>query len=153
MKEEDIPAPLLVNTDQTQVIYAPGSKLTWAKTGSWQITVIGEDEKCAFTLVVFILNSGELLPFQAIYQGYSTRSCPSKSAPDYQAAKVAGFCFEYSKTKTYWSTQETMHFFVEEILVPYLLEQKANWGCQRARSQFDRLMCGPSTGAKISEIG
>jgi hypothetical protein len=63
MKEEDIPAPLLVNTDQTQVVYAPGSKLTWAKTGSLQVTVIGEDEKCAFTFVVSVSNSGELLPF------------------------------------------------------------------------------------------
>jgi hypothetical protein len=31
MKEEDIPAELFVNSDQTQVIYAQGSKLTWTK--------------------------------------------------------------------------------------------------------------------------
>ena len=82
IKEEDIPAPLLVNSDQTQVVYAPGSKLTWAKTGSRQVTVIGEGEKQAFMVLVSISNSGELLLFQVIYQGYSSRSCPTKSAPN-----------------------------------------------------------------------
>jgi hypothetical protein len=69
IKEEDIPAELFINSDQTQVIYAQGSKLTWTKTGSRQVTVIGEDEKRVFTVVVSVSNSGELLPFQAIYQG------------------------------------------------------------------------------------
>jgi hypothetical protein len=45
MKEEDIPAELFVNSNQTQVIYAQGYKLTWTKTGSRQVTVVGEDEK------------------------------------------------------------------------------------------------------------
>lgn len=136
IKEEDIPAPLLVNTDQTQVVYAPGSKLTWAKTGSRQVTVIGEDEKRAFTVLVSVSNSGELLPFQAIYQGYSSRSCPTESAPDYDAANAAGFRFEYSKTKTYWSTHETMHSFVEEILVPYLSAQKVKLGLPESQKSI-----------------
>jgi hypothetical protein len=68
------------------------------------VTVIGEDEKRAFTVVVSVSNSGEILPFQAIYQGYSAKTCPSKSAKDYDAADAAGFHFEYSKSKMYWST-------------------------------------------------
>ncbi|KIM89788.1 hypothetical protein PILCRDRAFT_94971 [Piloderma croceum F 1598] len=111
IKEEDIPPELYVNLDQTQVVYAQGSKLTWAKTGSRQVTVIGEDEKRAFTVLVSVSNSGELLPFQAIYQGYSTKTCPAASAKDYDAATEAGFRFEFSKSKTYWSTQETMCTF------------------------------------------
>jgi hypothetical protein len=103
IKEEDIPSDILVNMDQTQIIYMQGSKLTWAKTGSHQVTVISEDEKRTFTVVVSVLNSRELLLFQVIYQGQSAKSCPSESAPDYNAAKAAGFQFEYSKTKTYWS--------------------------------------------------
>jgi hypothetical protein len=136
IKEEDIPPQLLVNTDQTQVVYAQGSKLTWARTGSHQVTVIGKDEKCAFTVVVSVLNSGELLPFQAIYQGYSSRSCPSESAPDYDVATAAGFRFEFSKTKTYWSTHKTMHSFVEKILVPYLSEQKAKLGLPESQKSI-----------------
>lgn len=95
-------AELFVNSDQTQVVYAQGSKLTWTKMGSRQVTVIGEEEKRAFTVVVSISNSGELLPFQAIYQGQTAKTCPSPSAKDYDAAKEAGFRFESSKTKTYF---------------------------------------------------
>jgi hypothetical protein len=62
IKEEDIPSQLLVNMDQTQIVYAQGSKLTWVKAGGRQVTIIGEDEKCAFTVVVSVLNSRELLP-------------------------------------------------------------------------------------------
>lgn len=69
IKEEDIPAALYVNTDQTQAVYAQGSNLTWAQTGSVQVSVVGEDEKRAFTAVVSVSNSGVLLPFQAIYMG------------------------------------------------------------------------------------
>jgi hypothetical protein len=113
-----------VNSDQTQVVYTQGSKLTWTKTGSRQVTVIGEDGKRAFTVVVSVSNSGELLPFQAIYQGYSAKTCPSASAKDYDAAKAAGFCFEFSKTKTYRSTHETMHTLVDKIFAPYFAAQK-----------------------------
>jgi hypothetical protein len=45
MKEEDIAAELFVKSDQTQVVYAQGSKLTWTKSESQQVTVVGEDEK------------------------------------------------------------------------------------------------------------
>lgn len=126
IKEEDIPPELYFNTDQTQVVYAQGSKLTWTQKGSHQVTVVGEDEKWAFTVVVSVSNSGRLLPFQAIHQGYSSKSCPASSAPDYNNVKAAGFHFEYSKINTYWSTQETMQSLVDKIIVPYLSEQKTN---------------------------
>ena len=51
MKEEDIPVTLYVNTDQMQAVYAQGSNLTWTQTGSAQVSAVGEDEKCAFTLL------------------------------------------------------------------------------------------------------
>jgi hypothetical protein len=38
------------------------------------------------------------------------------------------FHFEYSKSKTYWSTQETMHLLVDNIITPYFARQKAKLG-------------------------
>jgi hypothetical protein len=128
IKEEDIPAALYVNTDQTQAVYAQGSNLTWAQTGSVQVSVVGEDEKRAFTAVVSVSNSGVLLPFQAIYMGKSNRSCPDKSAKHYDASQAANFRFEYSDTGTYWSTQKTMRDLVDNIIAPYFSEQKAKLG-------------------------
>ena len=53
-----------------------GFNLTWTQTGSAQVSVVGEDEKWAFTAVVSVSNSGILLLFQFIYMGKSAQSCP-----------------------------------------------------------------------------
>ena len=54
IKEEDIPASLFVNSDQTQVVYAPGDQLTWAETGAKQVPILGGEEKRAFTVLVSV---------------------------------------------------------------------------------------------------
>ena len=91
IKRFDIPIALYINTSQTQVIYAQGSNLTWMETGLLQVSTVGENEKWAFTVVVSVSNSGDLLPFQAIYVGKSKRSCPDKSAKHYKDTQAAGF--------------------------------------------------------------
>ena len=67
IKEEDIHAFLWVNLDQTQCMYVPGDKMTWAKTGSKQVPLIGGKEECAFTVMASIASDGTVLPMQAIY--------------------------------------------------------------------------------------
>jgi hypothetical protein len=89
-----------------------------------QVSIVGEEEKCAFTVMTLVSNSGVLLSFQAVYMGKSTRSCPNESANSYNEAERAGFCFEFSGTETYWSNAKTMRSFVNNILVPYFAEQK-----------------------------
>lgn len=128
VKEEDIPAMLLVNSDQTQAIFAPGDKITYAATGSKQVQVHGEDEKRAFTVLVSIASDGTVLPMQAIYSGKTHRSCPSPNSPHYQDLLEAGFLIEESGTKTYWSNQKTMESFVDRILAPYFEKVKAELG-------------------------
>ena len=140
IKEYDIPAELYANSDQTQRLYAPGDKLTYAETGAKQVSVIGGDEKRAFTVMVTITSAGLLLPFQAIYQGKTDRSCPSTEAPYHKEAVAAGFWFEHSKTKTYWSNQRTMQLFVSNILAPYFDNMKRKLGLppqQRSLWQID----------------
>jgi len=66
IKELDVPPELYVNSDQTQVTYSQGSGMTYAATGVKQVSVIGEDEKRAFTVMTSVSNSGVLLPFQAV---------------------------------------------------------------------------------------
>ncbi|KAG2097737.1 uncharacterized protein F5147DRAFT_747440 [Suillus discolor] len=76
IKEKDILSVHYINSDQTQVMYV--------KTEAKQISTVGNDEKCAFTIMVFISNDGTLLPLQAIYQGYSKGFCLSQSALNYE---------------------------------------------------------------------
>ncbi|KAG2130397.1 hypothetical protein DEU56DRAFT_705261, partial [Suillus clintonianus] len=94
--------------DQTQVVYAQGSNLTWAKTGAKQVSAIGNDEKRTFTVVISVANDGTMLPLQAIYQGHSKMSCPNPLAANYENCIKENFHFEFSNTKNYWSTQATM---------------------------------------------
>jgi hypothetical protein len=78
--------------------------------------------------MVSVANDGTVLPFQAIYQGYSPKSCPTKEAPMHAKCINAGFRFEFSNTSTYWSNLQMMKNFVTEILAPYFADAKAAAG-------------------------
>ncbi|KAI0753046.1 hypothetical protein C8Q80DRAFT_1050465, partial [Daedaleopsis nitida] len=67
--EYQIPAALRVNIDQTNIHLQSPSHVTYEKIGSKQVPLLGMEEKRAFTVVVGVSASGELLPFQAIRQG------------------------------------------------------------------------------------
>ncbi len=120
-----IPASLHANSDQTQVVYAPGNQMTWTPMGEKQVAVVGNEEKRAFTLLVSVVANGTVLPLQAIYQGKTNRSLPNENSPEYQlAASEGNIKFEFSGTSTYWSNQITMRKFVDEILAPYFEKVK-----------------------------
>lgn len=125
IKEEDIPPELWVNSDQTQAIYAPGDKMTWAETGSKQVAVIGTEEKRAITILVSVASDGTVPPMQAIYSGKTDRSRPSKNAPKFKDLADAGFLLQESGTATYWSNIQTMKDFANRILAPYFNKKKA----------------------------
>ncbi|KAG2355843.1 hypothetical protein BDR07DRAFT_1302030, partial [Suillus spraguei] len=140
IKDEDIPTELYVNSDQIQVIYVQGSNLTWAKTGSKQVSTVGNDEKCAFTIMVSIANNSTVLQLQAIYQGHSKFSCPSANSHYYNECINTGFLFEYSDMTTYWSTQETMCSLVDKLIAKYFDQKKEELGLplmQKAVWQID----------------
>ncbi|OBZ66407.1 hypothetical protein A0H81_13643 [Grifola frondosa] len=125
IRDEDILDCFIVNSDQTQCLYSAGNKLTYEKTGSKQVSVVGADEKRAVTIMVGVSMSGEVLPFQTIYQGADeTKSLPRPTSPGYAEAQQLGFRFEVSRTKTYWSTFRTMCSYVENILIPYFEKHK-----------------------------
>jgi hypothetical protein len=115
-----------VNFDQTQVVYVPGNRLTWAKSGSKQVGMVGMDEKRAFTLVVAVAANGTLLPFQAVFLGKTSTSLPSaRDSQNYTDAIQASFKFECSGNGTYWSNQRTMCAYINDIIAPYFDKKKA----------------------------
>jgi hypothetical protein len=124
-RDQVIPGPgFRVNVDQTNITQQPGSCCTYETIGSKQVTVTGKEEKRAFTAVMAISDSGQVLPIQVILQGKSPRSLPSATSPYYQEAMDIGIKFEYSNTNTYWLTFELMCKWVTDILVPYFEQQK-----------------------------
>jgi hypothetical protein len=141
IKEYDIPAELYANSDQTQRLYAAGNQLTYTEIGSRQVSVIGGDEKWAFTVLVTVMSAGLLLPFQAIYVGKSNHSCPRPNPTNHHKdAIAAGFRFEFSGMDIYWSNQHTMRDFVDHMLAPYFERMKVELGQppqQRSLWQID----------------
>ncbi|EJD40365.1 hypothetical protein AURDEDRAFT_22701, partial [Auricularia subglabra TFB-10046 SS5] len=134
-------AAFCVNTDQTQSIFAYGTAMTWSATGEKQVGVVGQEEKRAFTLNVGVSMDGVLLPFQAIYSGKSVRSLPRSDAPGRERAQELGFLFEYSNMDTYWSTQETMRSYVDNILAPYFERRRIELGCPETQEYIWELDC------------
>ena len=136
IKEEDIPIEIYINSDQTQVVYSPGNRMTWAPSGSKQVQLVGVDEKRAFTLLVSVSASGNVLPFQAIYAGKSPLSCPRDDARHIEDVQKAGFHLVPSGTTTYWSNLETMKDFVTYILAPYFTDMKAKLGLPKSQKSL-----------------
>ncbi|KZS86487.1 hypothetical protein SISNIDRAFT_397861, partial [Sistotremastrum niveocremeum HHB9708] len=141
VREEEIPdGAFIVNIDQTQVVYAMGPEGTWNQRGVKQVSVSGKDEKRAFTLVVGVSASGDVLPFQVIFAGKTDASCPSSDAPFYDKAMEYGFQIIPSGIPSnYWSNQETMRLLIIDIIVPYFTRQRQRIGDldQRCILQLD----------------
>ena len=93
------------------------------------MTTHGQDKKCAFTLVVGVSASGDLLPFQSVWAGKTHASLPSSTEAPYVEAIQLNFEFMFSKKQgNYWATEETMQSYVRNILMPYFNQQSHDLG-------------------------
>jgi hypothetical protein len=129
IKEHRIPAELIINADQTGVIYLPGSRMTYAPRGSKQVGLIGNEEKRAFTALLAVSAAGDELPPQCVYEGKTEQSTPSASAANRRDCDDTGFSFVFSgKTGNHWSNQHTMRQWINEVLVPYLKSLRQQLG-------------------------
>ncbi|KAJ6468789.1 hypothetical protein C8R45DRAFT_837619, partial [Mycena sanguinolenta] len=112
IKEHRIPAELIINADQTGVVYLPGSRMTYAPRGSKQVGLIG-NEKRAFTALLAVSAAGDALPIQCVYEGLTTRSTPTGAATSRQECDEAKFRFVFSgKASNHWSNQKTMREWI-----------------------------------------
>ncbi|KAJ7866142.1 hypothetical protein B0H13DRAFT_1636823, partial [Mycena leptocephala] len=72
-----IPAALVVNADQTGVVYLPGSRMTYAPRGSKQVGLIG-NEKRAFTALLAESAAGECTSDSVRIRGENIAEHPVK---------------------------------------------------------------------------
>ena len=114
--------------DQTQGVFAPRNKLRYAEIGVKQVSLVGAEEKCAFTIMVSVANDGTLLPFQAIYEGLTKRSTPPPESPHYDNVINAGILLEFSGPQTYWSNLTMIKSYVSKILDPYFQSVRERLG-------------------------
>lgn len=70
---ERIPPELVLNFDQTGIAPISFRKASWAKTGSKDVPLEGQDDKRQMTAVVGSNAAGEGAPFQIVMQGKTDR--------------------------------------------------------------------------------
>ena len=78
---EEIPEDLIIHFDQTGIKYIPTSSWTLEKEGSKRVEIVGKDDKRQITAVLGCSMSGNILPFQLIYEGKTPRCFPNFEFP------------------------------------------------------------------------
>lgn len=132
IRDYSIPASCCANSDQTGNNYSRPGLSTYDPTGADQVTIVGKEDKRAFTIMVGISMSGEVLPFQIMYAGKTETSLPEVDDPNSEfkdansKAKRIGFRFEPTGIPgNHWSNLATMKSYVRKVLSVYFDKQRA----------------------------
>ena len=106
---------LIINWDQTGIKIVPVSSWTMEQKGAKRVEFARVDDKRQITTVFAATLVGEFLPFQVIYQGKTQACLPAFSFPS---------DWDVTCTHNWWSNEQTMKTYVEEIIVPYVKLKK-----------------------------
>jgi hypothetical protein len=109
-----VPKELVINCDETNVLFVPRSNYTYAHKGSKKVRAIGVgNDKAQITATIAVTESGNLLPTQLIFEGKTERCHPRGKPPSN---------IIWDHTDSHWQTPESYMRFIEQVLVPYKKE-------------------------------
>ncbi len=113
----NIPAQLILNSDQTPSSYVSVGKKTMAARGSKSVPIKGLTDKRNITLNFVISLSGEFLPIQIIYGGKTKASLP----------RGVVFPKEFCVTQNpkHWSNELETINLIDEIVNPYIVAKRS----------------------------
>ena len=109
--EHDIPAPLVIDLDQTPLSYVFPGKYTFSFKSAKNVLIKGVDDKGQIAATFAVPLTGKFLPIQLIYKGKTKRSLSKFKFPS---------MLSLSYTENYWSNIEKLIEFFEQIIFPYL---------------------------------
>jgi len=116
---EGMPAEFIINFDQTGIKYVPISPWTLDKEGAKRVAIVGKEDKRQITAVLGCSMSGDILPFQLIYEGKTSRCLPNYVFPE---------GFDITCNVTHWSNETTMLRYLEKIVFPYVSQKQEKLG-------------------------
>ena len=116
---EDIPDDLILNWDHTAINIVPVSSWTMNQKGEKRVEIVGLDDKRQITAVLCGALSGEILPFQLIYQGKTSACLPKVKLPK---------DWLLSFTPNHWSNEDKTEEYIPSVLLPYLEKKRAELG-------------------------
>ena len=114
IQENDIPASLALNLDQTTSKFVPGCNKTLAKKGSKTVSIAGSTDKRMITATFVITLSGNFLPIQLIYGGKTKKSIPAVKFPDE---------FHVTANPKHYSNEKESLEMMRKIIIPYVEEE------------------------------
>ena len=117
IEDNNIPASLVLNLDQTPSKYIQSSRYTMEKEGTKSIPIFGSSDKRSITATFVITLHGSFLPMQLIYGGKTSKSLPSVEFPD---------GFSLSANINHYSNSEESIKVIKEIVIPYVEKSRKN---------------------------
>ena len=114
IEENDIPASLVLNLDQTSSKCVPSCNKTLAKRGSKAVSIAGSTDKRMITATFVITLSGDFLPIQLIYGGKTKKSIPAFKFPDE---------FHVTANPKHYSNEKESLEMMRKIIIPYVEEE------------------------------
>ena len=114
IEENDIPASLVLNLDQTPSKFVPGCNKTLAKKGSKTVSIAGSTDKRMITATFVITLRGDFLPIQLIYGGKTKKSIPVVEFPDE---------FHVTANPKHYSNEKESLEMMRKIISPYVEEE------------------------------
>jgi len=114
-----IPDDLILNWDHTGINIVPGSAWTMDQKGQQHVELLALDDKRQITAVVCGSLTGNLLPFQLIYQGKMSACLPKVSLPK---------DWHVTCTDNHWSNEQKTHEYIEFVLLPYVKSTRRQLG-------------------------
>ena len=117
IEDNNIPASLVLNLDQTPSKYIQSSRYTMEKEGTKSIPIFGSSDKRSITATFVITLHGSFLPMQLIYGGKTSKSLPSVEFPN---------GFSLSANINHYSNSEESIKVIKEIVIPYVEKSRKN---------------------------
>ena len=115
IEENDIPASLVLNLDQTPSKFVPDCNKTLAKKESKTVSIAGSADKRMITATFVITLNGDFLPIQLIYGGKTKKSIPAVKFPDE---------FHVTANHKHYSNEKESLEMMRKIIIPYVEEER-----------------------------
>ena len=141
---KDIPPELYANSDQTQMVYAPGNKLPWVETGAKQVSLVGTDEsECLLSWSLLLV----MAPFYPSRQ--STRVEPTGlvqlwHSPITMLQWWPGFSLSFLEQAPIGQTYEPCNYLSTTSSHHILTMRRKSLATHHVKRPYGRLMFGPS---------
>lgn len=101
IREFNVPKYLVINCDETGVLFVPRAKFTYAVKGTKKVRLFGVGKgKAQITCTIAATETGETLKTQMLYEGTTNRCHPTSNGRNIEAPPEVYF----DHTKSHWQT-------------------------------------------------